>query len=123
MAETIPGTDQGFAIIPYGGVVLRQGMSGESVMQLQEYLAAISQVYTNIPYVEPIGTFGPQTQNAVLAFQREFRLQEDGLVGEETWNEILNVYRSILRTNNPNIPQFPGWTLAEGQTDSSNMRG
>lgn len=35
--------------------------------------------------ITPDGTYGPQTRNVALAFQREKRLAADGLIGPQTW--------------------------------------
>lgn len=37
----------------------------------------------------PDGIFGPQTRNAVLAFQRAFGLNADTVVGSMTWNRLI----------------------------------
>lgn len=102
---------------PYDGVLLRQGSNGERVELLQRYLNAIAEVYTDVPTVEVLGIFGPQTYNAVLAFQRLFGLTADGVVGRDTWNALLDVYESTLRRQNPDVPQYPGYPLVQGMSD------
>lgn len=102
---------------PYDGVLLSQGSTGERVELLQRYLNAIGEVYTDVPQVEVLGVFGPQTYNAVLAFQRLFGLTADGVVGEATWNALLDVYESTLRRQNPDVPQYPGYPLVQGMSD------
>ena len=104
-------------IEPYDGVVLRQGSTGERVELLQRYLNGIAEVYTDIPTVEVLGIFGPQTYNSVLQFQRLFGLTADGVVGSSTWNALLDVYESTLRRQNPDVPQYPGYPLLEGMSD------
>jgi len=102
---------------PYDGVLLSQGSTGERVELLQRYLNAIAEVYTDVLAVEVLGIFGPQTYNSVLAFQRLFGLTADGIVGRDTWNELLEVYESTLRRQNPDVPQYPGYPLIEGMRD------
>lgn len=97
--------------------MLRQGSNGERVELLQRYLNAINDVYTDVPKVEVLGIFGPQTYNSVLAFQRLFGLTADGVVGRDTWNTLLDVYESTLRRQNPDVPQYPGYPLVEGMSD------
>jgi hypothetical protein len=60
------------------GTVLRPGDSGESVTLLQEALAQLG--YD----VEPDGEYGPATEEAVAAFQRDQELADDGVAGAET---------------------------------------
>ena len=42
------------------------------------------------------GVFGPQTREAVTAYQRMMGLPETGAVDRTTWNELLSTYQSIL---------------------------
>ncbi len=100
-------------IEPYDGVVLRQGSTGERVELLQRYLNGVAGVYTDVPTVEVLGIFGPQTYNSVLQFQRMFGLTADGVVGRNTWEMLLDVYESTLRRQNPDVPQYPGYPLLE----------
>ena len=104
-------------IEPYDGVVLRQGSTGERVELLQRYLNGVAGVYTDVPTVEVLGIFGPQTYNSVLQFQRMFGLTADGVVGRNTWEMLLDVYESTLRRQNPDVPQYPGYPLLEGMSD------
>ncbi len=104
-------------IEPYDGVVLRQGSTGERVELLQRYLNGVAAVYTDVPTVEVLGIFGPQTYNSVLQFQRMFGLTADGVVGRNTWEMLLDVYESTLRRQNPDVPQYPGYPLLEGMSD------
>lgn len=71
--------------------VLRQGSRGDSVRELQTLLGITSD-----------GAFGPQTHNAVMAYQRANGLSVDGIVGNQTWSHLIS-------TNNsqPSQPQQP----------------
>ncbi|MEE1280265.1 MAG: peptidoglycan-binding protein [Oscillospiraceae bacterium] len=80
---------------PYPGVDLRQGMSGESVRLVQEYLNYISLFFRDISIVAPTGYFGPATTASVRRFQSEFGLNADGIVNEQTWDEIASVYSDL----------------------------
>jgi peptidoglycan hydrolase-like protein with peptidoglycan-binding domain len=63
--------------------VLRTGMSGESVRQLQEKLRAKG------VYQGPIdGVFGSATETAVREIQRRHNLVSDGIVGPATWGVL-----------------------------------
>jgi len=63
--------------------VLRPGMRGEAVRQLQEKLRAKG------VYQGPIdGVFGSGTEAAVREIQRRHNLVSDGIVGPETWKVL-----------------------------------
>ncbi|NMB45196.1 MAG: peptidoglycan DD-metalloendopeptidase family protein [Firmicutes bacterium] len=78
-------------IIVLGGIVpemamaarvLRQGMTGSDVRELQQRL---------VEWGHPLpidGKFGPVTAAAVRAFQKSLGLTVDGIVGNQTWEEI-----------------------------------
>ena len=63
---------------------LRLGSKGESVKTLQQFLK-----------VGVDGTFGPQTETAVKAWQKANGLISDGIVGKNTWAAM-----GILNTDN-----------------------
>ena len=104
--------------MPFDGVLLSRGSTGERVELLQQYLNEIAETYPEVPTVSVEGVFGPQTQQAVQAFQRQFGLAADGVVGAQTWQMILDVYESTLRRVNPDVPQYPGYPLLQGMSDS-----
>ena len=59
--------------------VLRQGMSGTDVMEIQALLQKMG--YDPGP---PDGIFGPRMRAAVVSFQRDFGLTPDGVIGPAT---------------------------------------
>lgn len=59
-------------------MLLKRGDNNEQVKQLQSKLG-----------LEPIGNFGPKTEEAVKAFQLKNGLPADGIVGEGTWKKIM----------------------------------
>ncbi len=59
---------------------LRQGDRGDAVVQLQQRLRAFG--FLTAP---ADGDFGPLTRSAVIAAQRRFGLDPDGVVGPSTW--------------------------------------
>ena len=65
-----------------GPVVLQSGATGHLVESLQRTLNAR---LTPNPQIGVDGDFGPQTEQAVAAFQRQAKLPETGMVGAETW--------------------------------------
>ena len=104
--------------------VLRQGDNNIGVSALQYYLSYLSNFYNTIPRVSVDGIFGQSTADAVRAAQKEFGLEVDGVVGENTWRAIYNAYIGIVAT----IPQqyvegntvpFPGVFLRIGVEDDA----
>jgi peptidoglycan hydrolase-like protein with peptidoglycan-binding domain len=63
--------------------VLRRGSQGAAVEELQNLLT-----YWKV-YTGPVNSnFGPQTEEAVKAYQRRVFLTEDGIVGKLTWEAL-----------------------------------
>jgi putative chitinase len=61
-------------------MLLKKGDKNEDVKKLQVRLG-----------VEPIGTFGPKTEEAVKQFQKANGLVDDGIVGGGTWAKLFPV--------------------------------
>ena len=64
---------------------IRRGAKGELVTQLQSLLAKDGST------LEIDGIFGCGTQSAVRAFQQRHGLTVDGIVGPQTWGELLKL--------------------------------
>lgn len=79
------------------GYNLTIGSTGQKVMQMQEQLDTIAQVYTAIPRVNIDGIFGEGTQASVMAFQKIFDLPQSGIVDFSTWYKISQIYVGITR--------------------------
>lgn len=103
--------EDGSDVILYPGRVLREGIRGEDVKVLQEYLTLINKTYPNIPAVENTGYFGPVTRSSVLAFQRQFNIPVNGIVGASAWNEIAGVYSDLRYGADKRPYQNPGYVI------------
>ena len=79
------------------GYNLTIGASGDKVVQMQEQLNTIGEVYTAIPPVIIDGIYGENTQAAVEAFQRIFRLPITGIVDYATWYKIQEIFVGVTR--------------------------
>lgn len=109
----------------YPGSPIRRGSSGPNVVVIQTELNRISQNYPAIPKITPVdGIFGSRTEASVIAFQRIFGLEPDGIVGNATWYELVRLYTGVTRLSELrsegqrfyNISwQFAG-TLSQGNT-------
>ena len=90
----------GDRISTWDGITLGYGSVGNSVQQIQIRLNRISKNFSAIPKIYPVnGIFDSSTEDAVRAFQRAFDLNEDGLVGKETWYAIQRTYNAVKRLN------------------------
>ena len=92
-------TSGNIASIPtsYPGTALRVGSTGAAVRTLQRQLRRIAQNYPAFGQVTEDGVFGSGTAAAVRAFQRQFGLTADGVVGYATWYAISYVYVAVKR--------------------------
>jgi len=97
--------------------VLQFGATGNIVSVVQYYLALISAFYETVPAVSINGNFDEATRTAVTAFQKQAGIAVDGIVGEDTWDAILDAYYGILESiDNLSLPVqlFPGVLLTQG---------
>jgi len=87
--------------LPYTGVDLTQGMGPEypRIVLLEIMLNTISLTQPEIRPVEVGGGFDSNTRAAVIAFQSLYGLPPTGVVDEETWNRINEVYQSVIASN------------------------
>lgn len=78
-----------------------------NIREIQRYLQGISYFNDKIPLIIPDGFFGKETENAVRAFQREYKIPETGTVNHETWNKIISVYRNLVDSEPLSLDVFP----------------
>ncbi|WP_346704356.1 peptidoglycan-binding protein [uncultured Agathobaculum sp.] len=107
------------------GVTFRLGDVSEEVRTIQNRLNRISTNYPNIPKIYPVdGIYDADTERAVRAFQKQFNLGVDGIVGRATWYRIAFIYNNVKRLSELDSEgllldeisrQFPE-TLREGST-------
>lgn len=70
---------------------LTQGARGDAVLDVQARLTALG--YRIDPSEH--GEFGPSTQRAVQEFQQRRHLLVDGVIGEDTWGELVEAGYSL----------------------------
>lgn len=71
--------------------VIKEGSKGKMVTDLQKYLNMVAEKYPSISKLVVDGIFGPKTKAAVMEFQRLFNLEQDGIVGQITWETLYNI--------------------------------
>ena len=79
----------------YPGSPIRQGDSGTAVFTLQRQLNRITKDYPFLGLLTVDGVFGAKMAATVRAFQRQFNLTADGVVGRQTWYKISYIYVSV----------------------------
>jgi peptidoglycan hydrolase-like protein with peptidoglycan-binding domain len=69
-------------------VQVQQGSNGDAVRAVQAQIHGRG----DGAHIAIDGTFGPDTNDAVRAFQTLLGLSVDGIVGQQTWNHLVNGY-------------------------------
>lgn len=107
----IPGYDPD----AYPGTALRWGSVGLGVVNMQVRLNRLAAKYTAINTQTVDGKFGQNMYEAVMRFQRQFGLNPDGVIGQATWNRIVQVDAGCTASGYcPVNPPYPGSVLELG---------
>lgn len=112
IAETVKPDYTAVALYP--GTVLREGDTSSYVRIIQEYLTFIHETYPNIPAVNNTGYFGPVTRQSVIEFQKQFGINQTGIVGAVTWDAIAGVYSDLKYGFDKRPYQEPGYIITGG---------
>lgn len=92
----------------------------KAIYEAQEYLRNISRAFGEIPLLIPDGIFGEETEKAVLAFQRRQGLTENGIIGYETWTEIVKENdRAVFLTSETTLIDKEKLPLRRGDKDDA----
>ena len=114
----------------YPGSPLRQGDSGTAVFTLQRQLNRITKDYPFLGKLTVDGVFGSRMAATVRAFQKQFNLTADGMVGRQTWYKISYIYVSVkdlaeltsegeVSSGTLSDGTWGGTTLRQGSTGSA----
>lgn len=81
----------------YPGILLQQSSSGDSVRCIQSYLGVVKAA-NGLSYPTPSidGVFGSVTKSAVMGFQAAYGLKIDGIVGNNTWQRLVQEFNMTL---------------------------
>ena len=79
----------------YPGIFLSLGMTGDDILNLQNFLYIICEKTHQIPGVRVNGTFDELTEESIKAIQKRYNLPENGVVGPATWQKIIDWIESL----------------------------
>ncbi len=74
------------------------------IYEAQGYLRNISRAFGEIPLLIPDGIYGEETEKTVLAFQKKQGLTENGVIGYETWTQIVNENERAVFFSSDTLP-------------------
>lgn len=100
---------------------LAQGQTGDAVSLIQYYLNLISQYESMVRPLTINGVYDEETTASVISFQQTYGLDQDGIVGEITYNMLYDVYTGIIVALPEDIFEqkarpFPGGYIAYGSS-------
>ena len=75
----------------YPDYFLTKGSSGDDVVRLQKFLLRICQASHSIPGVRVNGVFDDLTESSILKLQRDYKFDENGIVGPLLWRKIVEL--------------------------------
>ena len=79
----------------YPGIFLSLGMTGDDILNLQNFLYIICEKTHQIPGVRVNGTFDELTEESIKSIQKRYNLPENGVVGPATWQKIIDWVESL----------------------------
>jgi peptidoglycan hydrolase-like protein with peptidoglycan-binding domain len=79
----------------------------QHILEVQQYLYAISMFDDRIPQILPSGKYDDETAEAVKVFQKIYGLPQTGETDPYTWDMIVKVYRDLVDTAPCPYPAFP----------------
>lgn len=95
---------------------LVEGMSGEDVAQVQQWLGELSAVYPELGTLPVTSYFGSQTEAAVRRFQSLFGYTPTGSVGPLTWTAMARQVLRLRESAQTSATQYPGYPLTASTT-------
>ncbi len=103
----------------YPGTPLSLYSRGSGVQEIQFYLQRINQFNSAVESPVLDGIYGAGTERAVRSFQRAYGLAETGVVEENTWNRLVEIYNGTLDnveepSNGITPVPYPGYILSPG---------
>ena len=79
----------------FPGRFLSEGMRGDDIINLQNFLYIICQKTKSIPGVVVNGIFDNLTEQSVKSIQRRYNLEENGIVSPGVWYRIVELSKEV----------------------------
>lgn len=79
----------------YPGRFLSEGMTGDDIINLQNFLYIICDKTKSIPGVIVNGIFDNLTEQSVKSIQKKYNFEENGVVGPATWQKIVELSKEV----------------------------
>ncbi|WMJ76705.1 MULTISPECIES: peptidoglycan-binding domain-containing protein [unclassified Sedimentibacter] len=111
--NTLPPTAISLPALLYPGETYSEGSEGSEVYIMQQYLEFISNAIPDIPSIDPTGIFDYITTESVIAFQTLYGITPTGIIEQQTWNKIVDVYRQLRFSDNRPTSQFTDTVLEQ----------
>jgi len=107
--------------VPVWMPTIRKGSKGEEVKYCQEILESLGY---DIGSSGADGKFGTKTKEAVIAFQRDHGLGQDGVVGPLTWDALLATKPdgSLYTVTIPHLTYYKAEALVQQYSGSSMVK-
>ena len=96
LAENSPPVRMEIFPLTPPSATLKIGDRGFPVTALQHMLQELEHKYGALLPVEINGVFDSQTENALLAFQKQNALRPNGIVDRMTWNAVTDQYNVLF---------------------------
>jgi len=103
----------------YPGAPLSLYSRGSAVQEIQFYLQRINRFNPMVEAPVLDGIYGGGTERAVRSFQRAYGIAETGIVDENTWNRLVEIYNGTLDnveepSNGITAVPYPGYVISVG---------
>lgn len=103
---------------------LQSGDVGNDVRAIQYFLKVVAAFNNEIRDISIDGIFGEQTRLSVESFQSSYNLPVTGIVDENTWNKLNEVYKSYVskipeNTESSTLRPYPGTALSIGSENAN----
>ena len=79
----------------YPGRFLSRGMTGDDIVNLQNFLYIICERTKSIPGVVVNGRFDNLTKQSIMSIQRRYNLEENGIVSPVVWYRIVELSKEV----------------------------